>query len=93
MNHESCTGPVNIGNPAELTIAELARKIIRLTNSQSQLTYKPLLENDPVSRKPDVTLANNTLNWRATTSLDDGLGKTIAYFKRLSAQNPELVSS
>lgn len=77
-------GPVNIGNPSEFTIQELANTIIRLTNSKSGLTYLPLPEDDPIQRKPDITLAKKILNnWNPTISLEAGLIKTINYFKEL----------
>ncbi len=76
------TGPVNIGNPKEFTIMELARKIIELTGSKSKITYLPLPEDDPIQRKPDISLAKKTLNnWEPNIALDKGLKKTISYFK------------
>ena len=77
------TGPVNIGNPVEFTIKELAEKIIRITRSTSTLEYMPLPEDDPVQRCPDITLAKNILGWEPEIKLEDGLNKTIAYFKDL----------
>jgi len=81
MNSSNFTGPVNLGNPIELTMIELAEKIINLTNSNSQLIYKQLPENDPQQRKPDISLAKKELNWIPVTSLDEGLLKTINYFQ------------
>jgi UDP-glucuronate decarboxylase len=75
------TGPVNIGNPAECTIGELAETIIRLTGSSSRLTFEPLPEDDPKQRRPDIQKARTLLNWAPTTSLADGLERTIAYFR------------
>jgi UDP-glucuronate decarboxylase len=75
------TGPVNIGNPEECTIVELARKIIALTHSTSRLTFKPLPEDDPRQRRPDITVARKSLNWQPVTDLEAGLRKTIAYFQ------------
>jgi UDP-glucuronate decarboxylase len=75
------TGPVNIGNPGEFTMLELAQKIIELTASSSQLTFKPLPQDDPLQRQPDITLAKQQLNWEPTINLDEGLKKTIHYFK------------
>jgi dTDP-glucose 4,6-dehydratase len=76
------TGPVNIGNPRELTILEFARAIIQLTGSKSQITYQPLPVDDPKQRQPDITLARRVLNnWEPRVSLEDGLRQTIAYFK------------
>lgn len=75
------TGPVNTGNPSEFTIKELAEKIISKIGGQSKLIYKDLPSDDPTQRKPDITLAKTKLNWEPRVKLDDGLDKTIAYFK------------
>ena len=77
------TGPVNIGNPGEFTMLELAQKIIMLTNSKSKLTYKELPMDDPKQRQPDITLAKNKLDWEPKVSLDEGLKETIAYFRTI----------
>ena len=77
------TGPVNIGNPNEFTIKELAEKIIRLTDSRSGIKYLPLPNDDPKQRKPDISLAKEKLGWQPTIQLEEGLKKTIAYFKKL----------
>jgi len=77
------TGPVNIGNPGEFTMLELAEKIIRLVGGHSKLVYKPLPEDDPKQRQPDITLAKEELKWTPTVSLEDGLKETIAYFRKL----------
>lgn len=77
------TGPVNLGNPHEITILELAEKIIRLTNSSSKIAYGELPPDDPIQRKPDIFLAREKLGWSPKTSLDDGLMKTIMYFENL----------
>jgi UDP-glucuronate decarboxylase len=74
-------GPVNIGNPREFTIAELAELIMKLTGSKSQIVYKPLPSDDPRQRQPDITLAKQTFNWSPTTELEQGLERTIRYFK------------
>ncbi len=74
-------GPINIGNPGEFTIKELAEKIVRLTRSKSKLIYEPLPTDDPIQRKPDITKAKEILNWKPTIDLESGLIKTIAYFK------------
>ncbi len=74
------TGPINLGNPCEFTIKELAQKVIKLTKSDSRLIYKPLPSDDPKQRKPDITLANKILNWKPSTDLDEGLKITINYF-------------
>lgn len=77
------TGPVNLGNPGEFTIRELAEKVIALTGSKSQLVFQPLPSDDPVQRCPDITLAREKLNWAPTIPLEEGLIKTIAYFDAL----------
>lgn len=77
------TGPVNLGNPAEISILELARKIIELTGSKSKIVFKPLPCDDPVQRRPDISLAKKTLKWEPKTSLDEGLMKTIQYFREI----------
>jgi UDP-glucuronate decarboxylase len=76
------TGPVNIGNPVEFTIKELAEKIIALTGSSSSLIYRPLPEDDPLQRKPDISLARAELGWEPTVMLDEGLERTIEYFRK-----------
>jgi len=77
------TGPVNLGNPAELSMLELAEKIISLTRSESKITYKSLPEDDPRQRRPDISLARNKLGWDPAIDLLEGLSRTIAYFKEL----------
>mgnify|MGYP000602307073 FL=1 len=81
MNCEDFTGPVNLGNPGEFTMIELAQKIIKLTGSSSKLIYMPLPSDDPTQRKPIIDLAKEKLNWRPTIELEEGLIKTIEYFK------------
>ena len=76
-------GPVNIGNPNEITMNELAKQIINLTSSKSNITYKNLPEDDPIMRKPDISLAIKNLTWKPKTELVEGLKKTISYFKHL----------
>ncbi|RPH31538.1 MAG: SDR family oxidoreductase [Bacteroidales bacterium] len=79
---DTVVGPINLGNPVEFTMIELAEKIISLTNSKSTLVHKPLPQDDPTQRKPDITLAKNTLNgWKPKIKLEDGLIPTIEYFK------------
>ncbi len=81
---EDFIGPVNIGNPEEMTILELAEKIIRMTGSDSRIIFKPLRNDDPVKRKPDISLARKALdNWEPVVGLDEGLEKTIEYFREL----------
>ena len=77
------TGPINLGNPVEITILELAEKIIHLTNSRSEIIFKPLPINDPRKRRPDITLARKVLDWEPEIPLEEGLSKTIAYFEKL----------
>jgi len=77
------TGPINIGNPIEFTIKELAEKVIAMTGSTSTLTYKPLPNDDPKQRQPNISKAKATLNWEPTIQLEEGLKRTIAYFKSL----------
>ena len=75
------TGPVNIGNPNEFSILELAKKVIELTGSKSKIIFKPLPHDDPKQRQPDITLAKEKLNWKPTVELEEGLGRMINYFK------------
>ncbi|MBQ6253970.1 MAG: SDR family oxidoreductase [Bacteroidales bacterium] len=77
------TGPVNIGNPGEFTILELAEKIIEMTGSKSHVEFLPLPEDDPKTRRPDITLARNKLGWEPKVSLEEGLKETIDYFRTL----------
>jgi UDP-glucuronate decarboxylase len=77
------TGPVNIGNPHEHTIRELAEKVIGLVGGPSKLVFKPLPSDDPRQRQPDISLAKSTLDWQPKVSIDDGLTQTIAYFRQL----------
>jgi dTDP-glucose 4,6-dehydratase len=74
--------PVNIGNPHEMTIKEIAETIIRMTGSSSKIVYRPLPTDDPKVRKPDITRARTLLNWEPTVPLDQGLTSTIAYFRQ-----------
>jgi UDP-glucuronate decarboxylase len=77
------TGPVNLGNPNEFTIRELALKVIELTGSRSKLVNRPLPQDDPMQRQPDITLARERLGWAPQVQLEDGLRRTIAYFDQL----------
>lgn len=81
MNKEGFHGPVNVGNDGEFTIKELAEKIIELTNSTSKIIYKPLPSDDPIKRRPDLTLAKKELDYEPTINLEEGLRKTISYFE------------
>lgn len=76
-------GPVNLGNPAEMTVLELARKVLGIVGSKSEIVFKPLPSDDPVRRRPDITLAGEKLGWSPATPLDEGLKKTIQYFKAI----------
>jgi len=88
MNTEAdFTGPVNLGNPGEFTIRQLAEKVIELTGSKSQLVFMPLPSDDPLQRKPDISLAQSKLHWTPEVQLEAGLKKTIAYFEALIAGN------
>jgi UDP-glucuronate decarboxylase len=78
-------GPINIGNPSEFTMVELAEKVITLTGSKSRMVYRPLPADDPRQRRPDIRLAHEKLQWQPTVSLDDGLKETIAYFRSIIA--------
>jgi len=81
------TGPINIGNPQEFTMRELAHEVIRLTGSKSQLVHRPLPADDPKQRRPDIKLAQTMLKWDPTVALAQGLEKTIGYFRGLSASS------
>ncbi|MCE2799030.1 MAG: SDR family oxidoreductase [Planctomycetaceae bacterium] len=83
MNTEGFIGPVNIGNPDEFTIRELADLVIQLTESRSELKYLPLPPDDPTRRRPDISLAREKLGWNPTTPLEEGLKKTIAWFQSI----------
>jgi UDP-glucuronate decarboxylase len=82
------TGPVNIGNPHEFTMIELAERVIALTNSKSKLVREPMPVDDPRQRQPDITLARRELNWEPTVQLDEGLQKTIEYFDQYLRREP-----
>ena len=82
LTGEDCTGPINLGNNSEFTILELAEKVISYTNSRSKLIFKPLPQDDPRQRQPDLSKAKTLLNWEPKVALADGLKETIAYFRR-----------
>jgi UDP-glucuronate decarboxylase len=86
---DAVTGPLNLGNPYEFTILELAQQVISLTNSSSKLVYVPLPSDDPTQRKPNIALAQQALGWEPVVQLQEGLVKTIAYFDRLLTQAPK----
>ncbi|MGD8307870.1 MAG: SDR family oxidoreductase [Chromatiales bacterium] len=81
------SGPVNLGNPVELTVRELAEKVIDLTGSGSRIEHKPLPQDDPLKRRPDISLARRVMEWQPSTPLDAGLDRTIAYFDALLGEN------
>lgn len=85
MNQDETIGPMNIGNPSEFTILELAEKVINLTGSQSKIIHETLPSDDPKQRQPDITQARQVLDWEPKYSLDEGLKPTIAYFDKLLA--------
>jgi UDP-glucuronate decarboxylase len=81
------TGPINIGNPHEIPVRELAERIIRLTGASSSIVHRPLPEDDPLQRCPDITMAQNVLGWQPTVELDAGLARTVAYFKQMLGES------
>ena len=87
------TGPVNLGNPVEFRILELAELVLKMTGSSSQLVFKPLPQDDPKQRKPNILLAQQELDWTPKTNLEEGLDRTIHYFKKLFSQIPEQANS
>jgi UDP-glucuronate decarboxylase len=82
---ENLVGPINLGNPGEFTMLELAEKVIAQTGSKSKLVFEPLPQDDPKQRQPDISKAKRELDWEPKVSLDEGLEKTIAYFKKALA--------
>jgi len=82
-SEDEFVGPVNIGNPKEFSMLELAEQVIRLTGTESKIVYKPLPSDDPRQRKPDISLAKERLGWEPTIPLEKGLGKTIDYFRKI----------
>ena len=87
MNKDNFIGPVNIGNPNEFTMLELAEEILNLTNSGSKIKFKPLPADDPTQRKPSIKLAKEKLEWLPQIELKEGLQKTITYFKERLSKN------
>lgn len=81
-DHEFC-GPLNMGNPGEITILELAKQLIEMTGSSSPISLEPLPTDDPKQRKPDITLAKERYGWEPQVHLWEGLAKTVAYFEKL----------
>jgi UDP-glucuronate decarboxylase len=86
-SRDEFTGPVNLGNPGEFTILELAKKLIQFTDSKSKIIYKLLPEDDPLQRQPDINLAKKELNWEPKVPFEEGIKKTIDYFERLLSNN------
>ncbi len=82
MNKENFNGPVNLGNPDEYTILDFAKKIVAMTGSTSKIVHKPLPSDDPTQRQPDITLANEKLGWKPSVSVDEGLKRTIEFFRK-----------
>lgn len=81
MENDDFCGPVNLGNPGEFTMIELAEKVLKLTDSKSELIHCPLPGDDPTKRRPDISLAKEKLGWQPEIKLDEGLVKTIEYFR------------
>jgi dTDP-glucose 4,6-dehydratase len=88
MLHSDHAGPVNLGNPREMTMLELARTIRALTGSESDITFVPRPVDDPAVRRPDITLARAALGWEPRVDLEDGLLRTIAWFRRCAVPAP-----
>jgi UDP-glucuronate decarboxylase len=84
---DDVTGPVNLGNPHEITVRELAERVIAMTGSASRIVHRPLPQDDPLQRCPDITMARSMLGWEPRVKLEDGLARTIAYFRTLLAES------
>jgi len=80
---DDLTGPVNVGNPTEFTISQLAHLVLQQTRSTSEICYEPLPQDDPLQRRPDITLARNRLDWNPAVPLEEGLAETIAWFRSI----------
>lgn len=87
MNSQNLVGPINLGNPDERNVLEFAQLVLKLTNSNSKITYKPLPSDDPIRRKPDISLAKEKLNWEPKINIEEGLSKTIEYFSNKLKEN------
>ena len=87
MGSQDLSCPINVGNPLEISIIDLANKILDISKSTSKMIYEELPKDDPVRRKPDISKIKSLTNWRPKTSLDVGLKKTISYFKHLNEKN------
>lgn len=90
MNENGITGPMNIGNPNEFTIKELAESVVRLTDSKSNIVYHDLPSDDPKQRQPDITMAKQELGWEPKVQLEEGLVKTVDYFRGLMEREPDI---
>ena len=84
---DDCTGPMNLGNPCEFSIRELAERVIALTGSKSRIVNLPLPSDDPTQRQPDISSAKEKLSWEPSVPLEQGLAKTTEYFERLLSQS------
>ena len=82
MNQDEIVGPMNLGNPREFTMLELADLILKMTGSRSSVQFKPLPQDDPKQRRPDISVARKVIGWEPRVQLEQGLEKTIAYFKK-----------
>jgi UDP-glucuronate decarboxylase len=82
---DDVTGPINLGNPGEFTMLELASKVLAMVGSDSPVEHRPLPSDDPIRRRPNIDLARDRLGWSPTVSLDDGLKRTVEYFRELLA--------
>jgi UDP-glucuronate decarboxylase len=91
MNVGDLDTPVNLGNPAEMRIADLAERIIALTGSRSEVVFRPLPQDDPTQRCPDISRARELLRWEPKIPLEEGLKRTIAYFEALMTQQQDTV--
>jgi UDP-glucuronate decarboxylase len=87
---DDVSGPINLGNPTEISVAELAERVVEMTGSRSILTRRPLPVDDPIQRCPDITEANTVLGWQPKTDLKKGLARTIQYFDELLGEGREL---
>jgi UDP-glucuronate decarboxylase len=85
MRQDNEIGPINLGNPSEFSILELAETVLRLTESKSKLVFRPLPTDDPTQRQPDISKARKVLDWQPKVALQDGLKETIVYFRKLLA--------
>jgi UDP-glucuronate decarboxylase len=86
---DDVTGPINIGNPHEIPVHELAERVVRLTSSRSQIVLRPLPQDDPMQRCPDITLARSVLGWEPQVELDEGLRRTAAYFREMMLESAQ----